>query len=88
LIRKQKSHLGAHHLLVGTGPSGPLLASNGPTATLKHKLVQVLSPHEFHHLSTQLRLLLSERLDLGLEATNLIVNPNPRTKSLTYLIGH
>jgi hypothetical protein len=50
-----------------------LLTGNRATASLQHKLVQVLASHELHHLLAQRKLAGPELLELGLKNPRLII---------------
>lgn len=63
-----------------------LLAGNRASSALQHKLIQILSTHELRDLTSQLGLLIAKGLDLSMQTTNLIVNRNPVSKILPYLV--
>jgi len=73
VIGEEHGNLGADNGLVRASPCGPLLPGNCPPTSLQHELVEVLTPHELHHLGTE-RLLTSPKI-LGLrrQSPKLIV---------------
>jgi hypothetical protein len=73
VIGEKHRNLGADDGLGRASAGGPLLTGDGPTASLQHKLVQVLASHELHHLGTESLLPSPKVLRLGRKCTEFIV---------------
>jgi hypothetical protein len=73
IVGEENGNLRANDLLARASANRALLPGNRASTSLQDKLIQVLAPHELHHLLAQGKLASPKVLQLGLKDAGLIV---------------